>query len=360
MASGLLKIALRVSLLFFFVRMALNLLSSPDPKAPEAPQKTPALHSGTPDLEPAPLPVLFLSHGGPTFIFRDDEYGNKAAWDATRALGRTIKNSWKPDYIVVVSAHWQLSGRNLVEVAVPPSQTEAFLQKREPLENPLIYDFYGFPDKMYKQTFRTRTSPVVARAVAEQVEKAGFLAQQTERGIDHGVWVPFKVAFLDDSGSEWVLPDTPLVQVLLPGLGNDFDANYRLGQALGNLARLKVWDPHTQRNLRGLVICSGMSVHNLRDFRQAMGQKDGVMPYVAPFSRLLLQLVQQPDVLALLKELKTKHADLLYLAHPTLEHFAPLVVAAGGNGSPGTELFNAHQLSLGWGIYQFGPDPITT
>ncbi|OBA23714.1 Extradiol ring-cleavage dioxygenase, class III enzyme, subunit B [Metschnikowia bicuspidata var. bicuspidata NRRL YB-4993] len=294
-----------------------------------------------------PYPALFVSHGGPTFMYEDDDFGNKGAWRAVRKLGSTIKNDWRPDYILVVSAHWQLGGLNLIEVAVPP-------------KNPLIYDFYGFPDHMYKEQFRTWNSQVVARLVQENLEQKGFHARLTERGLDHGVWVPLKVAFPQGPGDDdMALPHTPLIQVSLTGREGDFETHARLGEVLSHFQNNLIWDPVQNRHLKGLVICSGMSVHNLRDLGRAVHSGQRALPYVGEFSRLVSQALQQgPDTLPLLEKLKTEHSSLLRAAHPTLEHFVPLVVAAGINRASGnrkvTELYSDNQLSLAWGTYQFG------
>lgn len=56
---------------------------------------------------PTPFPTYFFSHGGPTFMYELDDFGNKGAWNAVKKIGNNIKKNWKPDYIVVVSAHWQ-------------------------------------------------------------------------------------------------------------------------------------------------------------------------------------------------------------------------------------------------------------
>ena len=47
------------------------------------------------------------SHGGPTFMYELDDFGNKGAWNTVKKIGNNIKKNWKPDYIIVISAHWQ-------------------------------------------------------------------------------------------------------------------------------------------------------------------------------------------------------------------------------------------------------------
>src|SRR3954452_1532989 len=72
-----------------------------------------------------PMPVLFQAHGAPPLLDDPGWIAELAAW--AKALPR-------PKAIVVVSAHWE--ARPLAIGAVRPL--------------PLIYDFYGFPEKFYR------------------------------------------------------------------------------------------------------------------------------------------------------------------------------------------------------------------
>ncbi|GEQ69726.1 hypothetical protein JCM33374_g3400 [Metschnikowia sp. JCM 33374] len=344
--------------------------SSPElARVAKKPGAVPSLGLG-PIANPSPLPTLFVSHGGPTFLYENDDFGNKGAWRTVRNLGKTITDVWQPDYIVVVSAHWQSSGSNLIEVAVPP-KSNAFgadvgsssKHQEDWMENPLIYDFYGFPDYMYKEKFRTWNSRFISESITDHLESCGFHAKLTERGLDHGVWVPLKVAFPQPEDNTMALPKTPLIQVSLTGLESDFATHARLGEVLAHFQNNKIWDPTQERHLQGMVVCSGMSVHNLRDLGVAMNSGKKALPYVSEFGRLVSQAVQNgSQTLSSLNKLKTDYATLLHKAHPTLEHFVPLVVAAGlnnaSNNRPVSELYNDEQLSLGWGTFQFGEYPV--
>ncbi|KAA8913578.1 hypothetical protein TRICI_003182 [Trichomonascus ciferrii] len=197
---------------------------------------------------------------------------------------------------------------------------------------------------MYNETFHTAGSPSLAQEVVARLRAGGFDAETTVRGIDHGVWVPFKVAFPHDDKSYWDL-DCPLLQVSLPG-SDDFDESYALGKALAPL-----------RDQGGLIIVSGMSVHNLRD--HMMG---GFTGYTKPFNTKLTEALQADDRLAGLQELQNRdNVQLLRHAHPTLEHFLPVVVGAGSAQSdPVKELYSSASGALGWNIYRFGETPKST
>ncbi|RCK65529.1 4,5-DOPA dioxygenase extradiol-like protein [Candida viswanathii] len=304
---------------------------------------------------PNPFPTYFFSHGGPTFMYEEDQMGDKGAWNMVKRIGTNIKKNWRPDYIIVVSAHWQSSGSNMIEINYP--------QKTR--ENPLVYDFYGFPDYMYKEEFHTLNNLFVVNEIKLELEKNGFNSTITNRGLDHGVWVPFKVAFSDYTTQSKVqpeekgldLPDTAVIQVSLTGNDRDFDKHFKLGQALSKFKNELIWDEAKQRYLSGLVVCSGMSVHNLRDLGVSFRYPKG-MSYVKPFNQLLTQTVETKrgsDLLDAFNQMQSN--PLLRQAHPTLEHFLPIVVA-GGIASQANdnikELYNSALFSLGWGIYQVG------
>ncbi|AMD22951.1 HHR182Wp [Eremothecium sinecaudum] len=315
-------------------------------------------------------PVYFLSHGGPTFMYGDiDLGGDLGAFKTTQSIGKFIRNEIKPNFLIVVSAHWQSKGCNLVEISVPESApdaegSEGFSglgrsdhQLADPLENKLIYDFYGFPDKLYKEEFHTRGNVALSKDIAKTINSSddGLRAKLVRRGLDHGVWVPLKVAFSDSKPKDayWDL-DIPLVQVSLLG-SDDFEAQYKLGQVLSKY-----------RSMGGLVLTSGMSVHNLYHL-QTMRTLKKAFPYVDQFHNTLRNIILTADnngqkLNILNKTLSGLAAkELLAAAHPTLEHFMPIVVGLGaGEGITAddkyhiSELYCAAVSSMGWMILQFG------
>lgn len=336
------------------------------------------------------LPTYFFSHGGPTFMYENDSFGNKGAWNKVRTIGQQIKSlppRDKPDYIIVVSAHWQSSpgGKqpNTIEIGTTWSNGGNG-------ENALIYDFYGFPKHMYAEEFHTYNNKAVADAIKSKLTESGFSAELTDRGIDHGVWVPFKVAFSGyntqtqpqpdyNEKRALDLPDIAIVQVSLTANDSDFNTHFKLGQALDFFRQNEIWDDLHQKYLKGMVICSGMSVHDLRELgfsMQYMQQNPTAkgLPYAKQFNDLVKLVVESSETetdntggdsksspttsSTLLSKLNDLKKDpLLRKAHPTLEHFLPLVVACGiaqDAKQNVKEIYNDELGSLGWGIYQVG------
>jgi len=298
-------------------------------------------------------PVFFFSHGGPTFMYPDADFGgDSGAYKEVKSIGKYIQSTIKPKFIVVISAHWQSNSDKKIEIGVPNSYGDVFNSKTssellDPQELDLIYDFYGFPDYMYKEKFHSKGSIELANDIHETLTSNSIDSKITPRGIDHGVWVPFKVAFSSNKpeGKEWDL-DCPLVQVSLSA-SDDFDFHHKLGQALSKY-----------RKLGGVIICSGMSVHNLRDFGLSISQGGKTLTYVPKLNKLLTIVISEnkdDERLKKLKALQTEEKQLLYRVHPSLEHFMPIVVASGaGKGDKAQELYNNSSFSLGWGVYKFG------
>lgn len=326
-----------------------------------------------------------------------NEFGsNKGAFNVVKQVGNHIKNIVKPKYIVVISGHWQSSSSArsvngngklaMFEIGIPDDSTmlgidkdghedhggslslfdltkssnnanDSKMMKLDPKEHSLIYDFYGFPDHMYRERFHVKGSSSIANLIQKQLAKHNLSSKVTKRGLDHGVWVPLKVAFgapgkLDSQ--QWDLPpNCPLVQISLASGGSrlfeeDFDVHYKLGEALSEL-----------RNQGALIITSGASVHNLGDIGLAMHSGAKAMPYAVKFNDMLTEIISKykgNDRLKqfnLLKEIASNQV-LLRKAHPTLDHLMPVVVGAGAASEKfGKEIYSDAEYSLGWNIYQW-------
>lgn len=90
-----------------------------------------------------------------------------------------------------------------------------------------MYDFYGFPKEFYEQKFASTGDAQLVSDIKGALSKAGVAFSTEKRGLDHGVWVPFKVAFDGKT-------DIPIVQVSLPGDSSPLSAA-RFGRALASL-----------------------------------------------------------------------------------------------------------------------------
>jgi 4,5-DOPA dioxygenase extradiol len=229
---------------------------------------------------PPRMPVIFAAHGAPVLL--DD-----GAWMGE--LARWAKAMPRPRSILMVSAHWE--ERPLTIGATQPV--------------PLVYDFYGFPDKYYQTRYPSPGAPELAARVRELLgQRSIAVADDPERGLDHGAYVPL-VAMYPDA-------DIPVLQVSMPGL--DTKELFALGTALEPL-----------RSEGVLVFGSGFLTHNMQ-----YGRIPGIPQWARDFDAWAEDAILRVDVDALL-DFQTR-APEVQTALPTWEHYAPLLVAAGALG----------------------------
>lgn len=236
----------------------------------------------------ARMPVVFLAHGSPLLL--DD-----ASWVAE--LGRWAGAMPRPKAILMVSAHWEAR-----PVTLGATRTV-----------PLVYDFYGFPERYYAQTYAAPGAPELARRVRALLGPQP-VAEDPDRGLDHGAYVPL-VAMYPDA-------DVPVLQMSLPTLSAP--ALLPLGRALAPL-----------RDEGVLIVGSGFLTHNLRTFR--MGANPPTPAWAADFDAWAADVLARRDVDALVDY--RARAPGVREALPTHEHFVPVVVSVGAAAEGGDVTF---------------------
>jgi len=106
------------------------------------------------------FPAVFFAHGSPMSALGGDAHA-----EALRAFGSRYTAARA---ILIVSAHWQVS---------QPIRVTAWDQA------PLIYDFGGFPDELYRLTYPAPGSPIAAARVVNMLKSAGQQVRfESERG----------------------------------------------------------------------------------------------------------------------------------------------------------------------------------
>ncbi len=257
------------------------------------------------------LPAIFVSHGAPTLPLTD-----VPARRFLEGLGAGLPG--RPRAILMVSAHWETVRPRVNAVAI----------------NATIHDFGGFPEALYRLQYPAPGSPALARRVAALLGDAGMPVDiDTERGLDHGAWVPLMMMY--------PAADIPVVQLSVqPHLGPAH--HLALGQALRSL-----------RDEGVLVIASGSFTHDLSQFRQPLPptEPDWVREFAGWFDAALIG--HRIDDLLHYRRL-APHA---VANHPTDEHLLPLFVAlgAGGADAPVTHLHTSTTFSvLRMDAYAFG------
>jgi 4,5-DOPA dioxygenase extradiol len=236
------------------------------------------------------LPTLFISHGAPTLALEPGQAGAML-----RRLGSTLP---RPEAILVVSAHWETPGPAVSAADWPRT----------------IHDFHGFPRELYSLSYGAPGAPDLARRAAGLLESAGMdCSEASDRGLDHGAWVPLRYLYPE--------ADIPVTQLAVsPTLGAAH--HLALGRALESLAEEGV-----------LLLGSGGLTHNLREVRMDATAVDAP-DWVHAFADWTAAAVAAGDAAALVDyRRRGPHACR---NHPSEEHFLPLLVAMGAAGEAAT------------------------
>jgi aromatic ring-opening dioxygenase catalytic subunit (LigB family) len=239
-------------------------------------------------------------------------------WDRIAVYLRGIAASMaqRPKAILVISGHW--------EAGIPTVNAAP--------EHSLYYDYYGFPEQTYRLTYPAKGSPVLAARVRELLANADIVsAEDTGRGLDHGVFVPLKLMYPD--------ADIPIVQL---SLRHDMDAEAHLsiGRRLQPL-----------RDEGVLVVGSGMSFHNLPALRSGHGDAESIA-----FDTWLTAAVTDPNPSGRSAKMAAwRSAPFAEECHPEAEHLLPLhvVIGAAGNDA-GRRVFSDRLMGKAISAFQFG------
>ncbi len=244
-------------------------------------------------------PTFYVPHGGGPCFFMDDPRGT---WTGMAAFLRGLPGLLPapPTAIIVVSGHWETTGGLQVTGAARP---------------PLVYDYYGFPPHTYQLRYDAPGNPALAAEVVQLLAQHGMAAGiEGERGYDHGVFVPLKVAF--------PAADVPVLELSL-------DARLDAGLAL---AAGRALAPLRSRGV--LLLGAGMSFHNLR----ALGDPRATAP-AAAFDAWLEEAALLPGPARAARLQDWAAAPAARICHPRHEHLLPMMFAAGAADGPGQRVF---------------------
>ena len=231
--------------------------------------------------------ALFVPHGAPTFAL-----DSGAAGVAMRQLATQFD---KPRAIIVISPHW--------DTEIPTVSTATELET--------IYDFYGFPDELYRIKYPAKGYPEGAQEVVKALQKRfSKVATDPTRGLDHGAWTPLRQMFPN--------ADIPIIAVSIQSHAGTAHA-LAMGEALEEL---------THQGF--LVIASGNITHNLGDYRMAALQGGQTPAYVQTFADWVEVQMTAKNVQQLLDY--RQHSREGVRSHPAEDHLLPLYVAMGAAG----------------------------
>lgn len=262
-------------------------------------------------------PALFISHGAPTFALDPGLLGPRLS-----SIGERLGNV---KALLVVSPHWQTQHTAIMTTPYPST----------------LHDYGGFPPELHRIEHPAIGHPPLATEIGQSLAETGRHIQlDHRRGLDHGAWVPLR--YLDPKAR------IPSFQV---SLRSNLDAAgaVRLGRAL------RPW-----RSQGVALIGSGSLTHNLLEFLDGTATEAA---YTAEFRDWVRDAVVRRDVDRLIDYRRlAPHARR---AHPTEEHFLPLLVAIGasfdGESVQVIDGGTAHGVlsmeSYAWGLQRSGVVP---
>ncbi|MFA6214500.1 MAG: 4,5-DOPA dioxygenase extradiol [Candidatus Micrarchaeia archaeon] len=230
------------------------------------------------------MPVLFIGHGSPENALSDNAF--------TRAMSRLGKELPKPRAILCISAHWLTEGTAATAMDAPKT----------------IHDFYGFPPPLYTVKYPAPGSPELAARVQRLLKpiQAGLDASW---GLDHGTWSVLRHMYPS--------ANIPVVQLSI-----DFykpaQHHYEIGKKLAPLREEGI-----------LIIGSGNMVHNLRALSPD-GRDAAPVAWAKQFDAFIKEALEKKDHKAIINYQSL--GQVAALAHPTPDHFYPLLYAMGAAG----------------------------
>lgn len=207
-----------------------------------------------------------------------------------RDLGKLLP---RPRAILAVSAHWYIRGTAVTANDLPPT----------------IHDFGGFPEELYEIQYLAKGDPGLAKQVVDLVGRDAA-STRLDWGLDHGTWSVLHHI--------WPKADVPVVQLSIDRSA-DASRHVEIGRALTPL-----------RDEGVLILGSGNIVHNLGDAIARMRSGAVETPtWAAAFDGAVVKALEKHDAAELGRLVESAEGRK---AHPTPDHFLPLLYAAGAAG----------------------------
>ncbi|HEX2676713.1 MAG TPA: class III extradiol ring-cleavage dioxygenase [Polyangiales bacterium] len=262
------------------------------------------------------MPLAFIPHGGGPWPFVDMGFDKLEAGRLVDYLsGLRDLPATPAKAVLMISAHW--------EEPVPTVMTGA--------KPALYFDYYGFPPESYQLSWPAPGAPEVAKRVRELLKAANIdSAENSERGFDHGTFVPMLLTYPK--------ADVPTLQLSMRQ-GLDPAEHLAMGRALAPL-----------RDEGVFMIGSGMTYHDLRGFRRADAR--GVSE---AFDEWLRETASLPEAKRNQRLIEWEKAPQARRAHPREDHLLPMMVIAGAAGSDvGRVAYDDTFMGVRLSAYHFG------
>jgi len=231
-------------------------------------------------------PAMFIGHGDPMNATKDN-----AATKEWERIAKVLATRDRPAAILCVSAHWESSKTMVSTVATPE----------------LIYDFYGFPRFMYELKYPAPGLPKSSSLINGTLNGSS-IDEDPKRGLDHGAWTVLSRLYPD--------AEIPVFQMSLSRSLNA-EEHYILAKQISIL-----------RDKGVMIIGSGNLTHNMRSWQRdsSLGQTHLVHDWAEAFDQAVAEAILKGDHKTLIR-IAQKKPSLYLLAHPTSEHYLPIIYA---------------------------------
>ncbi len=226
------------------------------------------------------MPVIFVGHGNPMNAITDNVY--RKGWEE---MGRKLT---RPKAILCISAHWLTHGTAVTMMDKPKT----------------IHDFGGFPDELFAEQYPAPGAVDYAKMTIENIQSTK-VHEDFEWGMDHGAWSVLK--------NMYPKADVPVYQMSID-YARPPRYHYELAKELSFLRRKGV-----------LIVGSGNVVHNLSLISWNNDAKS--YDWAIEFDTLVKKSIEDNDPTPLIEYQKL--GQLASLAHPTNDHYLPLMYALG-------------------------------
>lgn len=255
------------------------------------------------------MPSVFISHGAPDRIL-----GHSSAKTFIENFSQLIE---KPAAILVISAHWMTQHVTLSSAS----------------EHKTIYDFGGFPNELTAYRYPAKQPSCLLQMVGDCLASRDIVFTVDDRGLDHGAWTVLAMAYPE--------VDIPVIAMSLPNYSVMKDY-LELGRCLSSLRKHNI-----------LILGSGSATHNLYELSGVTKPPE----WAKAFVQQLQTAVTANDYLSLGNIYK--YLPGARRAHPTPEHYLPLLVAMGAAyGETSQLLHDSFEFgSLNNSSWLFGANP---
>lgn len=219
-------------------------------------------------------PTFFVAHGSPMNAVNTNSF--------TKSLQDVAMFMKKPKAILIVSAHWSTKGSRIA------------------LHNNLLYDMYGFPKELYEVEYPAPNAEFLIPKLQELIPEV----KVENRDLDHGVWSILLHMFPN--------ADVPVMQLCINTELSMLE-HFQIGQQLQALRKENV-----------LILGSGNITHNLGEVN--FNPDAPTVEWAKEFDTFIKNTLKKRDFQTLIEFEKNRYAKI---AHPTNEHFIPLLYVAG-------------------------------